>query len=67
MDVSNTLCKIYNISPFILFKEDSEEVIMLLNYMIDKSLDHKATTPSSAEQKEERIYVNEKTATGGWY
>lgn len=40
---------------------------MLLNYMIQKSMDHQESIPSSTNQKEKRIRVNDKTATGGWY
>lgn len=54
-------------TPFELFKQDVEEVIMLINYFIEKG----ETTPSQNSQnsskKEERIKVNDKTATGGWY
>lgn len=68
MDISNTICRIYNLSPFELFKQDSEEVIMLLNYLIEKSLDNQSSQGfNSSNQKEQRIKVNDKTATGGWF
>lgn len=62
-----TLCRIYNLTPFSLFKEDSEEVIMLINYLIEKSSEAKNNNQSTHQKKEERIRVNDKTATGGWY
>lgn len=62
-----TLCRIYNLTPFSLFKEDSEEVIMLINYLIEKSGEAKNNNQSTHQKKEERIRVNDKTATGGWY
>ena len=62
-----TLCRIYNLTPFSLFKEDSEEVIMLINYLIEKSGETKNNNQSTHQKKEERIRVNDKTATGGWY
>lgn len=62
-----TLCRIYNLTPFSLFKEDSEEVIMLINYLIEKSGENKNNHQNTYQKKEERIRVNDKTATGGWY
>ena len=54
-------------TPFELFKQDTDEVVMLINYYIEKGAD-KATTPQSGGGKhEERIRVNDKTATNGWW
>lgn len=43
-----------------------EEVIMLINYYIEKGSENTSKS-SRVEAKDERIRVNDKTATGGWY
>lgn len=69
MEVSVTLCKAHNMTPFALFKEDTDEVIMLINYYIEKGNDdtEDATPRSVKPQGEQRIRVNDRTATGGWF
>ena len=55
-------------TPFELFAQDTDEVIMLINYYIEKGND--TDTPTSKPEKgrgEQRIRVNDKTATGGWF
>ena len=37
MDFTFELSKIYNVLPFDILKQDKDEVIMLLNYMAEKS------------------------------
>lgn len=37
MDFTFELSKIYNVIPFEILKQDKDEVIMLLNYMAEKS------------------------------
>lgn len=56
-------------TPFALFKEDTDEVIMLINYYIEKGNDdtEDATSRSVKPQGEQRIRVNDRTATGGWF
>ncbi len=66
MDFTFELSKIYNVIPFEILKQDKDEVIMLLNYMAEKS----ETAPKNiTAQKSEKQYVkvNDKTATGGWW
>ena len=56
-------------TPFELFQQDIDEVIMLINYYIEKD-DNAETTPKRnayGGKREERIRVNDKTATGGWW
>lgn len=68
METTINLCRIHNMTPFEMFKQDAEEVIMLINYYIEKGEDTEAKTPQNGVGKrEERIRVNDKTATGGWY
>ena len=54
-------------TPFEFFKQDTDEVIMLINYYIEKGADSTITPKNSAKKGEERIRVNDKTATGGWW
>lgn len=66
MDFTFELSKIYNVLPFEILKQDKDEVIMLLNYMAEKS----ETAPKrNTVQNSEKQYikVNDKTATGGWW
>lgn len=37
MDFTFEVSKIYNVIPFDILKQDKDEVIMLLNYMAEKS------------------------------
>lgn len=63
-----TLCRFHNMTPFELFKQDTDEVIMIINYYIEKGEDKKVEPYNGSGKKhEQRIRVNDKTATGGWY
>lgn len=56
--------------PFEIFKQDKDEVIMLVNYLVEKGETHEETHDMRTEKHENknvRIKVNDKTATGGWY
>lgn len=37
MDFTVETSKLYNVTPFEIFKQDKDEVIMLINYFIEKS------------------------------
>lgn len=51
-----------------MFKQETSEVIMLLNYYIEKGNDTESTATNRAiPNREKRIRVNDKTATGGWF
>ena len=68
MDVSITICKAHNMTPFDLYREDTDEVIMLINYYIKKgdSTEHVVSKAGNL-QVEKRIRVNDRTASGGWF
>jgi hypothetical protein len=36
MDFTAELSKLYNVTPFEIFKQDKDNVIMLINYFIEK-------------------------------
>ena len=54
-------------TPFEMLAQDMDEVIMLINYYIEKGEDKGTTPHKGAEKHEERIKVNDRTATGGWW
>ena len=74
MKTTMTLATNLHISPFELFNQDCDEVIMLINFYIllgqDKSISNKTAKPQthkSQNNKNQRIRVNDYTATGGWF
>ena len=54
---------------FDVLKQDMDDVIMLINYYIERGADRDSATPpqTGGKKREERIRVNDKTATGGWW
>lgn len=73
-DATILLCAQYHMTPFEMFNQDADEVIMLLNYHIGLAAEKKeipaqsATAPHHAgAEKVKRIKVNDRTATGGWF
>lgn len=73
MEATVNLARSHSISPFEIFKADVEDVIMLLNFYIEKSEEAPQTgneghkTAAKQSNKPVRVRVNDKTATGGWY
>lgn len=70
MDFTSEVSTTYHVTPFDVLKEDKDLVIMLINYYIEKGKNETNTTRTAADYKrntEQRILVNDKTATGGWY
>ena len=57
------------LTMFDIFNKDMDDVIMLINYYIERGEDKETKVPqkSGSGKREERIRVNDKTATGGWY
>lgn len=68
MKTTMTLAANLNCSPFEIFAQDVDEVIMTINFylLMSKHPEAKKSTVKPA-QKEQRIRVNDKTATGGWF
>lgn len=65
-----TLAGNLNCSPFEIFEQDVDEVIMLINFYILLGEEHKQdgkVEQSKTGGKDKRIRVNDKTATGGWW
>lgn len=72
MKTTMTLSQNFGCSPFELFEQDCDEVVMTINYYIllgEETPTDTTTTPTykSKPKQEERIRVNDKTATNGWF
>lgn len=67
MDFTFELSKLYNVIPFEILKQDKDEVIMMLNYMTEKSETTENVKAAPSVPQEQFIKVNDKTATGGWW
>lgn len=69
-----TLSANLNTDPFSIFEQDVDEVIMIINFYIELGAEQKQQSPQpkanktqTAKGKQERIRVNDATATGGWF
>ena len=74
MKTTITLSANLNTSPFEVFNQDVDEVIMLINFYIELGAEQKLNNPiqkanktQTANSRQERIRVNDATATGGWF
>lgn len=47
-----TLAGNYNITPFEVMAQDTDEVIMLINYLLELGQDQKTNEPSANKQKD---------------
>lgn len=65
MKTTMTLSQNLGINPFDIFDREIDEVILMINFYIELGKENQATVTS--QHKEERIRVNDKTATGGWF
>ena len=66
MKTTMTLAANMNCSPFDVFEQDTDTVIMVIDFYIELG----SETPlalSPQNEPQERIRVNDKTATGGWF
>lgn len=62
-----TLAGNLNCNPFLVFDQDTDEVIMTINFYIELGNMQPEQPVQLKAKKEERIRVNDKTATGGWF
>ncbi len=71
MKTTMTLAANLNCSPFEIFAQDVDEVIMTINFylLMSKHPEAKKSTakPTFQSGEEQRIRVNDKTATNGWF
>ena len=68
MKTTMTLATNLHVSPFEIFAQDCDEVIMLINFylILAADPDAKKAIPKTSN-KQQRIRVNDKTAPGGWF
>ena len=60
-DITYTLCEIFHTTPFEIFKQDTDEVIEVINFVIEKGERAKAEnenrkTGESATEENERAF-----------
>lgn len=73
MQTTMTLATNLHCSPFEIFDQDMDEVIMMINFyliMAEKGTGthtNTKTTKMNIKKKEQRIHVDDKSATGGWF
>jgi hypothetical protein len=70
MRTTMTLATNLHVSPFEIFQQDCDEVIMLINFYLIIGSERKDSAGHAAKPQKTndmRIRVNDKTATGGWY
>lgn len=54
MDFTCELCKLYSVTPFEIFKQDKDEVIMLVNYYIEKGQENEQAITLDNDNKTEK-------------
>lgn len=70
MDFTVEISKAFGLSPFHVLNQDKDNVIMMINYYIEKGETIETdgnTRQHTARHDNMRIRVNDKTATGGWF
>lgn len=69
MKTTMTLSQNLHASPFEIFDREVEEVILMINFYIalGDTAESEETPRRRTRNKEERIKVDDSTATGGWY
>lgn len=68
METTFTLARYFNVTPFVLYEQDTDDVIMTINHYIEKAAFASSDpAPVQKKNKQQRIKVNDKTASGGWF
>lgn len=72
MKTTMTLSANLGCNLFDLYDQDTDEVIMTINFYIllgeqEETQTTTASTKKTVAKKEQRIRVNDATATGGWF
>lgn len=58
------MAKEYGISPFDVLNSDIDDFARLVNFLVESG---RETSKGTKKKADERIRVNDKTATGGWW
>lgn len=64
MEVVVLVAKEYGISPFDVLNSDIDDFARLVNFLVESG---RETSKGTKKKTDERIRVNDKTATGGWW
>lgn len=69
MRTTLTISANLNCSPFEVFEQDVDEVIMLINFYLHlgKDVGNIKATKATNGNKPQKIRVNDKTASNGWF
>lgn len=73
MDFTVELAKSFQLSPFEILKQEKDHVIMMINYYSERGQESETSAAVNnsenkrARGKNDRVRVNDKTATGGWF
>lgn len=69
LETTISLAGRFGVSPFDILREDMDEVISFVNYYIHAGprIDRAQKAGAQARAGEERVRVNDRTATGGWF
>ena len=54
-------------TPFDVMEKDIDDFIIISNYLISQNEEPKEKSIKKTKNKQVRIKVNDKTATGGWF
>lgn len=66
MDWTNTLAKAFNTTPFELMKEETDDVLLYLEYVLEKEDEPAEPIPKTTSTGTKLVKVNDKTASGWW-
>lgn len=64
MEIVVLVAKEYGISPFDVLNSDVDDFARLVNFLVEAG---RETSKGMKKKTDERIRVNDKTATGGWW
>lgn len=57
----------WHTAPFDVLEKDIDDFILVANYMIGLGKESKNENKSISKNKQQRIKVNDKTASDGWW
>lgn len=64
MEIVVLVAKEYGISPFEVLNSDIDDFARLVNFLVESG---RETSKGTSKKIDERIRVNDRTATGGWW
>lgn len=68
MDWTNTVAKAYNTTPFEIMKQETDDVLLYLEYLLEKEDEPtEEANDIKVPKGTKAVKVNDKTATNGWW